>query len=35
MKVKFLEEAQVELDEAIEFYNQEFLGLGQRFLQEV
>jgi toxin ParE2 len=35
MKIKLLQEAQIELDEAIEFYNQEFPGLGDRFLQEV
>lgn len=35
MKIKFLEEAQLELDEAVEFYNQEYPGLGDRFLQEV
>lgn len=35
MKIKFLEEAQLELDEAVEFYNQEYPGLGNRFLQEV
>lgn len=35
MKVKFLDEAQRELDEAIEFYNNESYGLGSVFLQEV
>ena len=35
MKIKFLEEAQHELDEAIEYYNNEVKGLGQTFLNEV
>ena len=35
MKIKFLEEAQLELDEAIEFYNNESSGLGNTLLQEV
>ena len=35
MKVKFLDAAQLELDEAVEFYNHEFPGLGNQFLQEV
>lgn len=35
MKIKFLQEAQFELDEAVDFYNQELPGLGDRFLQEV
>jgi hypothetical protein len=35
MKIKFLEAAQAELDEAVSFYNREFSGLGDRFLQEV
>jgi toxin ParE2 len=35
MKIRFLEEAQREFDEAIEFYNQELPGLGNHFLQEV
>ena len=35
MKLKFLDEAQRELDEAIEFYNNESDGLGSVFLQEV
>lgn len=35
MKIKFLEEAQLELDDAIGFYNTESKGLGSVFLQEV
>ena len=35
MNVKFLDEAQFELDEAIEYYNNESEGLGDRFLREV
>lgn len=35
MKIEFLEEARFELDEAVDFYNQELPGLGKRFLQEV
>lgn len=35
MKVKFLDAAQLELDETVEFYNREFPGLGNQFLQEV
>ena len=35
MKVEFLEEAQHELDEAIEYYDNEVEGLGQIFLDEV
>ena len=35
MIIKFLDEAQVELDEAIDFYNNESDGLGSVFLQEV
>ena len=35
MKIRFLEEAQIELDEAIEFYQSERKGLGQTFLQEM
>lgn len=35
MNVKFLDEAQFELDEAIEYYNNELEGLGDRFLREV
>ncbi len=35
MKIQFLEEAQFELDDAIEFYNIESPGLGEEFLHEV
>ena len=35
MKIKFLEEAKFELDEAIEYYESESPGLGSQFLQEV
>ena len=35
MKIEFLEEAQFELDETIEYYNNEESGLGDDFLQEV
>jgi hypothetical protein len=35
MVVRFLEIAQIELDEAIEFYNSESTGLGDEFLLEV
>jgi len=35
MKIRFLEIAQVELDEAIEYYNYEAPGLGNEFLTEV
>jgi len=35
MIIKFLDEAQLELDEAIDFYNNESDGLGTVFLQEV
>ncbi len=35
MKVLFLEEAQIELDQAIEYYNLEYTGLGEQFLQEI
>lgn len=34
MKIRFLEIAQLELDEAIEYYNSESLGLGDEFLLE-
>ena len=34
MKIEFLAEAQYELDETIEFYNNEVDGLGNEFLQE-
>jgi len=35
MKIEFLEQAQDELDEAIEYYDNEVEGLGQVFLDEV
>ena len=35
MKIRFLQEAQYELDDAIDYYNLESEGLGQEFLQEV
>jgi hypothetical protein len=35
MKINFLEIAQIELDEAIDYYNYEVLGLGDAFLTEV
>ena len=35
MKIKFIEIAQVELDDAIEYYNYESPGLGDAFLTEV
>ena len=35
MKIIFLEEAQIELDEAIEYYNTELPGLGADFLNEI
>ena len=35
MKVRFLSPANVELDEAISFYDHELPGLGFRFFQEV
>ena len=35
MKINFLEVAQNELDEAIEYYNYEVSGLGDAFLTEV
>ena len=35
MKIDFLEIAQIELDEAIEYYNHEIPGLGDAFLTEV
>lgn len=35
MKIKLLEEAQYELDQAIDYYNLESPGLGDQFLQEV
>ena len=35
MKIRFLEIAQLELDDAIEYYNSEAAGLGDAFLTEV
>jgi len=35
MSIRFLEIAQIELDEAIEYYNYQILGLGDAFLTEV
>lgn len=35
MKITFLEEAQIELDKAVEYYNSESPGLGGHFLQEI
>ncbi len=35
MRIRFLEMAQIELDEAIEYYNYEMSGLGEEFLAEV
>jgi hypothetical protein len=35
MKVNFLEIAQIELDDAIEYYNYEVAGLGDAFLTAV
>ena len=35
MKVRFLEVAQIELDEAVTYYDTESPGLGQVFLLEV
>lgn len=35
MKINFLEIAQIELDDAVEFYNYEVPGLGDAFLAEV
>jgi hypothetical protein len=35
MRIRFLEIAQIELDEAIEYYNREAHGLGESFLTEV
>jgi toxin ParE2 len=35
MKINFLEIAQIELDDAVEFYNYEVPGLGDVFLAEV
>ena len=35
MRIRFLEIAQIELDEAIDYYNYEMSGLGEEFLAEV
>lgn len=35
MEVRFLDVAQQELDEAVEYYNSESSGLGEQFLVEV
>lgn len=35
MEIRFLEIAQIELDEAIEYYNFESSGLGDKFLLEI
>jgi len=35
MKIIFLEEAQIELDQAIEYYNLESTGLGLELLEEI
>ena len=35
MRISFLEIAQIELDQAIEYYNDESPGLGDEFLTEV
>ena len=35
MRIRFLEIAQIELDEAINYYNRESSGLGDDFLTEV
>lgn len=35
MKINFLEIAQIELDDAIDYYNYELPGLGDAFLTEV
>jgi hypothetical protein len=35
MEIRFLEIAQIELDESVEYYNGESLGLGDSFLLEV
>lgn len=35
MRIRFLEIAQIELDETIEYYNHEVSGLGEVFLAEV
>ena len=35
MRIRFLEIAQIELDQAIDYYNRESSGLGDEFLTEV
>jgi hypothetical protein len=35
MRIRFLDIAQIELDQAIEYYNYESPGLGDEFLTEV
>jgi len=35
MKIRFLETAQLEFDESVEYYNQEVAGLGIKFLEEI
>lgn len=35
MRMRLLEVAQIELDEAIEYYNYAMFGLGEEFLAEV
>lgn len=35
MSIRFLEIAQIELDQAIDYYNYELIGLGEAFLTEV
>ena len=35
MRIRFLEMAQIELDEAVKYYNYEASGLGEEFLAEV
>ena len=35
MKIRFLDIAQVELDDTVEYYNYESSGLGEQFLTEI
>ena len=35
MQIRFLEIARIELDESVDYYNQEAFGLGDVFLTEV